>query len=78
VLVGIVFMVLTGGPWRHLPAKALGCGSPVTLLVDRVGIPLAAGVGPANIHDHRSLKPLVGALLHRRGRDTTVPRPACL
>lgn len=30
VLVGIVFMLLTGCPWRHLPAKALGCGSPVT------------------------------------------------
>jgi transposase len=30
VLVGIVFMLLTGCPWRRLPAKALGCGSPVT------------------------------------------------
>jgi transposase len=30
VLAGIVFMLLTGCPWRELPAKWLGCGSPVT------------------------------------------------
>jgi transposase len=30
VLAGIMFVLLTGCPWRHLPAKALGCGSPTT------------------------------------------------
>jgi hypothetical protein len=28
-------------------------GTKYFLLTDRVGIPLAAGVGPANIHDNR-------------------------
>jgi hypothetical protein len=35
VLVGIVFLLLTGCPWRHLPAKAL--------LLRQPGHVLAAG-----------------------------------
>ena len=30
VLVGIVYQLRTGVPWRLLPARELGCGSPVT------------------------------------------------
>jgi transposase len=29
-LVGIVYQLRTGVPWRLLPARELGCGSPVT------------------------------------------------
>jgi transposase len=46
-------------------------------LVDRVGVPLAVGVGPANLHDNRALKPMVGALKPirgRRGRPLRLPR----
>jgi hypothetical protein len=60
VLVGIVFMLLTGCAWRHLPAKALGCGSPtggngsrsesfvaVCLTAQRRGRPSDDGTGSA-------------------------------
>lgn len=30
VLTGIVFMLLSSCSWANLPAKPLGCGSPVT------------------------------------------------
>ena len=49
-------------------------GTKYFLLVDRVGIPVAVGVGPANIHDNRGLKPLVGALQPIRGRRGRPPR----
>lgn len=52
-------------------------GTKYFLLVDRAGIPLAVGVGPANLHDNRSLKLMVNALKPiggRRGRPPRLPR----
>lgn len=49
VLGGIIYLLRTGVPWRLLPARELGCGSPVTCW-RRLRTWQAAGVWQA-LHD---------------------------
>src|SRR5918993_831835 len=94
-LAGIVYQLRTGIPWRLLPTRQLGCGSPVTcwrrlrdwqragvwqqlnhhLLVDRRGIPLAAGLSAANTHDSMLLEAVVDAVPPIKGRRGRPGRP---
>jgi hypothetical protein len=64
-----------GLPDRPEPDRRGKPGSEYHLLVDRRGIPLAAGVSGANIHDSMLLEPMVDALPPVKGPRGRPGRP---
>jgi hypothetical protein len=82
-LAGIVYRLHTGIPWRLLPTRELGCGSPVTCWrrlrdwqqLHHAGIPLAFGLSAANAHDSLLLKQVIDAVPPIKGSRGRPGRP---
>jgi transposase len=84
-LAGIVYQLRTGVPWRLLPARQLGCGSPVTCwrrlrlaTRRRLAAPAPGAVGPARPRWPARLvarQPGLGERARQAGGELTGPNP---
>lgn len=76
VLAGILYRLRTGCQWKALPSEF---GSSSTChLTDGRGVPLAAVLGPANVHDKWTLAETLESVVLRAPRGPRRPEHLCL